>query len=107
MRAYIQWLREEEKERRLGWVKYTNSFTVEMGKQKSHLSAVKRANESSQDSALHSSAGAQQSDRRPWNYRPYTLQQLARINLANTEFKRRQEDRNEREQKKERQLIRE
>ncbi len=77
-----------------------------MGKQKDKLPTVKRATESSQDSALHSSAGAQQSDRRPGNYRPYTPQQMARINQANIEFRNKQKENFEKERKREKELNR-
>ncbi len=76
-----------------------NSITVELEKQKSQLLAVKRADESGQDLALHSLAEAQQSDQQPWNYKP---QQLARINQANIEYKRRQKECDEKERKRER-----
>ncbi len=107
MRDYIHQLRGEEKERQLPWVKYASTLIVQPEKQKSQLSAVKKADESRQDSALHSSAKAQKNDQQPWNYKPYMPQQLARIDQANVEFKRKQKECNEKERKREQELIEE
>ncbi len=84
MNDYIHRLRGEEKERRLSWVTYANSLTVQPEKQRSQLSAVKKADESRQDLALHSSAKAQQSNQQPWNYKAHTPQQQVEIDAANT-----------------------
>ncbi len=60
MSMYLQRLRGEEKNRRLLWVKYAHHLM-----QKGELPTVRKAKESSQDSALHSSTSAQQSDQQP------------------------------------------
>ncbi len=97
MRKYIHWLRDEESERYLSWVKYANTLTVQPEKQKSQLLVVEKASDSRQDSASHSSMKAPQSDRQPWNYKSYTPQQQARIDGANVEYKRKQKERDEKE----------
>ncbi len=102
MSTYLQRLRGEEKLRRLLWLKYADHLI-----QKGELPTVRKAKESSHDSALHSSTSAQQSDRRPWNYRPYTPQQLRRIEQANTEWKKRQKERNEEVRQRDRKLNQE
>ncbi len=107
MNAYIHRLRGEEKERRLLWIKYADSLTIVPERQKSHLSAVKRADESRQDSVLHSSMKVQQSDQRPWNYKPYTPQQMTRIDQANVKYERVQEECNEKGRKRQQELNKE
>ncbi len=73
------------------------------------MSTVQETTESRLDLALHGSTKAPQSDHQSWKYKPISPQEQAMIDVANAEYRIKQKEYQELEQRrvKERELERE